>query len=471
MLGLNASMAPAFRYHFSGIGGAGMNPLARLMRERGHEVQGSDRSFDAGKNRDLADRLRGLGIELRPHDGKAVTDAIDRFVYSTAVEPDTPELRAATRLGLELVPRPALLAEVVNGGEPGVAIAGTSGKSTITGMVAWLLRESGVTATVLGGAALAGEGTNGCFTAGPAEGPVVAEACESDGTLVGYSPIIGLVHNISRDHAELTSLRVQFASFGANCQRLLVNAGCAEAAELGRRYKAFSYGLAPDADAVLEVSSLGPDRAQGILRLSGGELFLDVPQPGRHNLENAAAAAVVGIELGLDPHTISAILARFPGVARRFEVVGTTPSGIRVVDDYAHNGEKLRAALTTAQAGPGRVVAVFQPHGFGPARFLRPELKAMLPEVLRPEDRFCYSEIFYAGGTVTRDFSSQRLVEDLPSAMRCGFAAGHEAARLWVQAVARPGDTVLVMGARDPDLPALARSIFDSLSADALSAA
>jgi len=328
-----------------------------------------------------------------------------------------------------------------------------------------------VTATVLGGAALAGEGTNGCFTAGPAEGPVVAEACESDGTLVGYSPIIGLVHNISRDHAELTSLRVQFASFGANCQRLLVNAGCAEAAELGRRYKAFSYGLAPDADAVLEVSSLGPDRAQGILRLSGGELFLDVPQPGRHNLENAAAAAVVGIELGLDPHTISAILARFPGVARRFEVVGTTPSGIRVVDDYAHNGEKLRAALTTAQAGPGRVVAVFQPHGFGPARFLRPELKAMLPEVLRPEDRFCYSEIFYAGGTVTRDFSSQRLVEDLPSAMRCGFAAGHEAARLWVQAVARPGDTVLVMGARDPDLPALARSIFDSLSADALSAA
>jgi UDP-N-acetylmuramate--alanine ligase len=471
MLGLNASMAPAFRYHFSGIAGAGMNPLARLMRERGHEVQGSDRSFDAGKNRDLADRLRGLGIELRPHDGKAVTEAIDRFVYSTAVEPDTPEMRTATRLGLELVPRPALLAEVVNEGEPGVAIAGTSGKSTITGMVAWLLRESRVTATVLGGAALAGEGTNGCFTAGPADGPVVVEACESDGTLVGYSPIIGLIHNISRDHAELTSLRVQFASFGANCQRLLVNAGCAEAAELGRRYKAFSYGLAPDADAVLEVSSLGPARAQGILRLSGGELPLDVPQPGRHNLENAAAAAVVGIELGLELHAIAAILARFPGVARRFEVVGTTPSGIRVVDDYAHNGEKLRAALTTAQAGAGRVVAVFQPHGFGPARFLRPELKAMLPEVLRPEDRFCYSEIFYAGGTVTRDFSSQRLVEDLPAAMRCGFAAGHEAARLWVQAVARPGDTVLVMGARDPDLPTLARSIFDSLSADSLSAA
>ncbi|MFI5326615.1 MAG: UDP-N-acetylmuramate--L-alanine ligase [Candidatus Rokuibacteriota bacterium] len=465
MLGLNASMSPSPRYHFSGIAGAGMNPLARLMRERGHDVQGSDRSIDAGKNRDLTNRLLDMGIELYPHDGKAVTEAIDRFVYSTAVEPDTPEMRAATRLGLELVPRPALLAEIVNEGEPGVAIAGTSGKSTITGMVAWLLRESRMKATVLGGAALVGEGNNGCFTAGAADRPVVVEACESDGTLVGYSPTIGLIHNVSRDHAELAALRVQFASFGANCQRLLVNAGCAEAAELGRRFKAFSYGLAPDADAVLEVRSLGPERAQGILRLASGELHLDVPQPGRHNLENAAAAAVVGIELGLEPHVIAAILACFPGVARRFEVVGTTHSGIRVVDDYAHNAEKLRAAVTTAQAGPGRVVAVFQPHGFGPARFLRPELRTMLPEVLRPEDRFCYAEIFYAGGTVTRDFSSQRLVEDLPAAMRCGFAAGHEAARLWVQAVARPGDTVLVMGARDPDLPALARSIFDSLSA------
>src|SRR4029450_4736835 len=121
MLGLHASMAPTLRYHFSGIGGAGMNPLARLMRERGHEVQGSDRSFDAGKNRDLADRLRGLGIELRPHDGKAVTEAIDRFVYSTAVEPDTPEMREATRLGIELGPLPALLAAVVQRGEPGVS--------------------------------------------------------------------------------------------------------------------------------------------------------------------------------------------------------------------------------------------------------------------------------------------------------------------------------------------------------------
>jgi UDP-N-acetylmuramate--alanine ligase len=451
-------------YHFSGIAGAGMNPLAQLMRTRGHQVQGSDRSLDQGKNRELAGRLRRLGIDLRPHDGTAVVAGIDRFVYSTAVEADTPEMRAARALGIELVPRPALLAEVVNAGQPGVAIAGTSGKSTITAMLGWLLRESGLPATVIGGAGLAREGSSSCFTAGPANGPVVAEACESDGTLAGYEPTVGLVHNISRDHAELESLRAQFGAFARNCTRLLVNAGCPEAAALGRRLHGVTYGVPSDADARLEVVSVGPDRARGILKLAAGAVMLDVPQPGLHNLENAAAAAMVAVELGIDPDEVTGLLALFPGVSRRFEVVGVTTTGIRVVDDYAHNGEKLRAALTTAQAGAGRVIAVFQPHGFGPARFLRPELKTLLPAILRPEDRFCYAEIFYAGGTVAKDISSRALADDLPAALHCGHAADHEAARRWVLAEARPGDTVLVMGARDPDLPRLARSIVDALA-------
>jgi UDP-N-acetylmuramate--alanine ligase len=450
-------------YHFSGIAGAGMNPLAQLMRTRGYQVQGSDRSLDQGKNQELASRLRRLGIDLRPHDGTAVVAGIDRLVYSTAVEADTPEMRAARALSIELVPRPALLAEVVNAGQPGVAIAGTSGKSTITAMLGWLLRESGLPATVIGGAGLAREGSSSCFTAGPANGPVVAEACESDGTLVGYEPTVGLVHNISRDHAELESLRAQFGAFARNCTRLLVNAGCPEAAALGRRLHGVTYGVPSDADARLEVVSVGPDRARGILKLAAGAVMLDVPQPGLHNLENAAAAAMVAVELGIDPDEVTGLLALFPGVSRRFEVVGVTGAGIRVVDDYAHNGEKLRAALTTAQAG-GRVIAVFQPHGFGPARFLRPELKTLLPAILRREDRFCYAEIFYAGGTVAKDISSRALADDLPAALHCGHAADHEAVRRWVLAEARPGDTVLVMGARDPDLPRLARSIVDALA-------
>jgi UDP-N-acetylmuramate--alanine ligase len=437
-----------------------MNPLARLMRARGHPVQGSDRSFDAGKSRPLAEALRALGIAVVPQDGAAVTRAIDRFVFSTAVEADTPEMRAARALDLESVARPALLAEIVNGGAPGVAIAGTSGKSTIAGMVAWLVRDTGLTATVIGGAALVGEGGGGCLVAGPAGGPVAAEACESDGTLVGYHPGLGLIHNVSRDHGELTWVREQFAKFAAQCERLLVNARCPEAAALGRAAGAMTYGSVAGADATLRPLGVGPARATGMLRLPGGELALDVPQPGLHNLENAAAAALVALELGVAPADVERTLPGFPGVSRRFETIGTTPSGIRVVDDFAHNGEKIRAALATAQAGAERVMAVFQPHGFGPARFLRPELRELLPATLRPEDRFCYAEIFYAGGSVARDLSSRDLAADVGAA----YAEDHAAVARWVAAQARPGDTVLLMGARDPDLPALARAVFAALA-------
>ncbi len=453
----------AQRFHFSGIAGAGMGPLACLMRARGHAVQGSDRAFDQGKKQEIAAQLRRLGIELLPQDGKAVTAAIDRFVYSAAVEADTPELRAARALGLPCLPRPQLLAEVVNTATPGVAISGTSGKSTIVGMLGWLLREGGVRATVLGGADFVGEGTGGCFVAGPAEGPAVAEACESDGTLVGYQPAIGVIHNVSRDHDELSALRPQFTAFARNCGQLLVGADCPEAATLGKRFKAATYGVTQDADARLRVTSVGPRRARGVLRHAGRDLTLDIPQPGLHNLENATAAALVAIEIGLDADAVVGLLSRFPGVARRFELVGTTAGDIHVVDDYAHNGEKIRAAITTAQAGSARVVAVFQPHGFGPARFLRGELRAMIPALLRPQDRFCYAEIFYAGGTVAKDISSRMLADDLPAALNCGYAQDHEAARQWVVSEARPGDTVLIMGARDPDLPRLARAVLSSL--------
>jgi UDP-N-acetylmuramate--alanine ligase len=143
--------------------------------------------------------------------------------------------------------------------------------------------------------------------------------------------------------------------------------------------------------------------------------------------------------------------------------VGTTADGVRVVDDYAHNGEKLRAAITAAQSGASRVLAVFQPHGFGPARFLRPELRELLPRLLRPRDRFCYAEIFYSGGTVARDLSSRELAEDLPGGLACGYAPDHEAVVRWVESEAQPQDTVLIMGARDPDLPRLARAVFAAL--------
>ena len=451
------------RYHFSGIAGAGMNPLAQLMRHWGHEVQGSDRSIDQGKQEELSARLRSQGIRLLPQDGTAIQPGLERFIYSAAVEQDTPEVRAARQLGLEMLPRSALLAEVVNDAKPGVAVAGTSGKSTITGMLGWILRRAGIAHTFLGGAALVGEGSSGGFSAGPRGGAVVAEACESDGTLIGYRPAVGIVHNISRDHGELEHIRGQFETFAKQCGILLVNVGCPEARTLTSSRR-ITYGSEGTCDAPLEIIAVGPHRGMAVLRVpDGGELTIDLPQPGQHNLENAAAAALAAIQLGARPEAIAEALRVFPGVARRFEVIGITDTGIRVVDDYAHNGEKIRAAIQAAQAGCDRLIAVFQPHGYGPARFLRPELQDLLPRVLRPRDRFCYAEIFYSGGTVDRTLSSKDLAGDLPGDVRCGFAANHQAVMEWAATEAYSGDTVLLMGARDPDLPRLARAMHDLL--------
>jgi UDP-N-acetylmuramate--alanine ligase len=451
------------RYHFSGIAGAGMNPLAQLMRHWGHEVQGSDRSIDQGKQGELSERLRSQGIQLLPQDGAAIRPGLERFIYSAAVEQDTPEVRAARQLGLELLPRPGLLAEVVNEAKPGVAVAGTSGKSTITGMLGWILRQAGIAHTFLGGAALVGEGSSGGFSAGPRGGAVIAEACESDGTLIGYRPAVGIVHNISRDHGELEHIRGQFDTFAKQCGTLLVNVGCPEARTLTSS-RCITYGSEGTCDAPLEIITVGPHRGMAVLRMpDGGEVTIDLPQPGRHNLENAAAAALAAMQLGARPEAIAAALRVFPGVARRFEVIGVTDTGIRVVDDYAHNGEKIRAAIQAAQAGCDRLIAIFQPHGYGPARFLRPELRELLPRILRPRDRFCYAEIFYSGGTVDRTLSSKDLASDLPADLRCGFAANHQAVLEWTATEAYSGDTVLLMGARDPDLPRLARALYDLL--------
>lgn len=445
--------------HFSGVAGQGMNPLARLMRAWGHAVQGSDRSLDKGENTDIRARLEAEGIRILPQDGSAVRPGVERFVYSAAVEPDTPEARRARELGIACIARPGLLAEVVDAGDPGVAISGTSGKSTVVGMLAWTLRALGRPATVLGGAALAGEGTAGGFAAGPRGGAVVAEACESDGTLVGYHPAIGLIHNITRDHGEVHEVRDQFATLARQSRQVLVNAACREALAASEGLPRVRYGTGGAAEIVLEVIAPGPERARGLIAVDGREIDLEVPQPGAHTLENACAAVAAARAMGLDAAAAAVALATFPGVSRRFEIVGRTDEGLRVVDDYAHNGAKIAAAVAAAQAGGGRVLCLFQPHGYGPARLLRPELRDLLPTILRPQDRWLYLPVYYAGGTVTRDVEAHDLARDAG----VDSVSERTAALAWVAERAAPGDTVLVMGARDPTLGSFARALAAAL--------
>ena len=209
----------------------------------------------------------------------------------------------------------------------------------------------------------------------------------------------------------------------------------------------------------MEVLRVGPWRGQAeVIDSQGDQYFVDLPQPGLHNMKTPSRL-VATVQLGVPAAAAAKLLATFPGVARRFQVLGQSEHAMTVVDDYAHNGAKITAAIKAAQEGCDRLLAIYQPHGFGPARFLRSELKQMIPQLLRPADRFCYGEIFFAGGTVHKNISSADLASDI----NCHYAPDHMAIIEWATDQATPGDTILLMGARDPKLGELARTILDLL--------
>ena len=392
-------------------------------------------------------RLQGLlksqGIRLLPQDGSAITAELDLVVHSAAVEMKTPEMQATEELQVARQSRPELLAALVNDAMPGIAISGTSGKSSVVGLITWIMRCSERPMNVLGGAALAESGRSymGCFQAGGSEDPLLAEACESDGTLIEYKPGIGVIHNITRDHDELDALKQQFAVFAQQSKLLLYNKRCAVSSELAESHpQSISYGLESE-NYALNILREGPLRAEAVIEIDGISYDVEIPQPGRYNLENACAAIAVVAQLGVDVQTAADALATFPGIARRYQVLGTTESQIRVIDDYAHNADKIQSVVSAAQLSSDRVLAIFQPHGFGPARFLQPELKQLLPQLLRPQDKWIYAPIFYAGGTVNKDFSSAILAADLVTTGQVSAVESKQELLSVLAEEARPNDT------------------------------
>jgi len=218
------------------------------------------------------------------------------------------------------------------------------------------------------------------------------------------------------------------------------------------------FGFGPRATVRGEAVELEP---RGSRFTVDGEVFR-LPVPGRHNVANALAAIATCRALGVELAAMAEPLATFEGVARRFQSLGVA-RGVEVVDDFAHNPAKLRAAIATARARAGRVLAVYQPHGFGPTRFLRPDLVEAFAEALGPEDRLWMLEVFYAGGTAQRDFSAADIAEELRQrGVRAAFTT-REALPSGIAGQAREGDLVLIMGARDPSLTWLAGKVLEAL--------
>lgn len=427
------------RFHLVGAAGVGMNPLAQALLAAGHEVTGSDRTLDQGREPDAVPKLRRAGVRFFPQDGSGVSPGLRAVVVSTAIEPGNPDLEAAARLGLPVRHRAEVLAELAEGREA-VAITGTSGKTTVTGMVGRLLELLGADPTVVNGGILVDwEDADRVGNVRRGGSPLwVFEADESDRSLLRFRPDWAVVTNVSADHFPLEESRELFRRFAAQVRKGVV--GRDDAAEPWK-------GFAPE---------VGPAGSRFVYR--GVEFRVSVP--GRHNAENALQAAMLCERLGYPLDRIAAALPGFHGIRRRLERAGAA-GGVTVFDDYAHNPAKIRAAWEAVRPHARRVIAAWRPHGFGPLAAMEAGLRELFGEMMAAGTVLHLLPVYYAGGTPKATVNSDHLARELGADWTPGLDPLVER----VAAEAREGDAVLVMGARDPDLPAAARRIVEALRA------
>jgi UDP-N-acetylmuramate--alanine ligase len=450
-----------------------MTPLALIVQAKGGRVEGSDRALDQGRNTERFDFLRSRGVLLHPQDGSGIRRAGQTLVTSAAVEETIPDVQAARRIGATVTTRAKLLAELFNAAPLSVGVAGTSGKSTTVGMIGWILHRAGQRPTVMNGAIMnnfvALDSPFASARIGDGK-TFVSEVDESDGSITFFAPRVAVVNNISLDHKSLDELRKLFRDFVAKAETVILNLDNEETAALLPDLEpgqALTYSLAK-AEADLLASSLAPSSA-GIAfavtaRESGEVIEVKLNVPGRHNIANALAALCAAKTCGVALADAAAYLSEFSGIRRRLEVVGCA-NGITVIDDFAHNPDKISATLETMHAFPGRLLLMFQPHGYGPIRLMKDALVDCFADGLHDDDVLVMPEPVYFGGTVDRSVGSRDIVTAVerrgrkalafPDRSACGDA---------LVKLARPGDRILVMGARDDSLSLFAQELLRRLA-------
>ena len=454
------------RYFFCGIGGSGMLPLAMIVAGRGAEIAGSDRARDQGRSPEKFAYLAQHGAMLFPQDGSGITDPDTTVIVSTAVEATVPDVAAAMAIGARIKTRAQLLADLFNSAPAGIGIAGTSGKSTTTGMLGWILSATGRDPTIMNGAVMknfvAADAPFASARVGQGEA-FVAEVDESDGSIALYQPQIAVLNNVAFDHKSMDELRVLFANYLGKAKAAVVNRDNAEAAALAGP-TALTYSLA-DPSATVFGFDLAPaqDGIAFSLREGGETLRLKLQVPGRHNVANGLAAIAAARAYGLSLREAGTALEGFQGVKRRLERVGTA-NGITVYDDFAHNPDKIAATLATLHDFPGRLLVLFQPHGFGPLKLMKSGFIDVFAGMLSTADVLTMPEPVYFGGTVDRAVSSSEIIAGVSAAGRQGFAfATREECGTKLLSLAKPGDRIVVMGARDDTLSSFAADLLAKL--------
>ena len=457
-------------FFFCGVGGSGMAPLALIVQARGGKVEGSDRALDQGRTPQKFEFLRSRGVGLYPQDGSGLRHADQVLVASTAVEETIPDVQAARRVGAAVTTRAQLLAELFNAAGMRIGVAGTSGKSTTTGMIGWILHAAGLDPTVMNGADMknfiAPETPFASSLTGSGD-VFVSEVDESDGSIALYRPRIAVVNNVSLDHKSMDELRSLFRDFADKADTAVLNLDNEETAALAEalpKAKVVTYSLSdPRADLLARDSVPASDgiRFDVVERSAGGTAHVALKTPGLHNVSNALAALAAARATGVSLAAAAKALSGFQGIRRRMDVLGTR-NGVTVIDDFGHNPDKIAATLDTLHAFPGRLLVMFQPHGYGPLRLMKHAFIDTFATRLAPDDVLLMPEPVYFGGTVDRSIGSSDITEAvkdlghhaeaLPDRVACGER---------LIELARPGDRIIIMGARDDTLSTFAAEILE----------
>jgi UDP-N-acetylmuramate--alanine ligase len=446
--------------HFTGIFGSGMSALAQYLRFQGIIVSGSDRFHASEDTAAIRRSLEGLGCAIVHQDGLGINADTDVVCVSTAIEESNPDIAAARSRGIPVVHRSDLLAAIITTKKT-IAVAGTSGKSTVTAMIFEFLTACEKSPSLISGAGLRRLEKQGLIgnAWGGGSDLLVVEADESDGTLVKYCPEAAVFLNISKDHRTIDEITGFFETLASQTPWTASNSDDPILASLPATVRFGRNGSAswrPDHEQLLPTSVK--------LFRNGREYHL--PLPGEHNLENLRAALCVCEQFGCEQTALVDAVRNYEGVARRFSV-NRTKQNVHVVDDFAHNPAKIAAVVIAARGLSERIIAVYQPHGFAPTRFLKDEYIATFRTIFHQNDSLYLLPIYYAGGTAQKNISSEDIIQGLgPVAFKAQAVKGRDELLTRLKDDARPEDCVLLMGARDPSLPALVREIVEMFGGD-----
>ena len=447
---------------FIGVAGTGMSAIAQYLAGTGKKVAGSDRFFAPDVYNETKEKLEAAGVKCFLQNGEGIDENTGLVVVSAAVEDTVYEVQKAKELGIEIIKRSALLA-MIAASKRTIAVGGTSGKSTTSAMLFDILQYAGLQPSIISGAGLVSiikEGKIGNAKVGAGEWLVI-EADESDGSIVQYHPEISLLLNVDKDHQEIDELMNIFGQFQKNTKAVFaVNQSNVLSSKLSVN-KAFDFSVDENHPAAYLAKDFHQNGFNIQFTVSG--VLFSINTVGKHNMENALAAACVANQAGVPLQVCADALKDYQGIYRRHQVLGQKNS-VWLIDDYAHNPAKCAASIAACQAISNKVVAWFQPHGYGPTRFLRKDFVKEIAAVLRPEDEIWMSEIYYAGGTAVKDISANDLITDLKlKGCNAFFVEDRNNFLNVVRSHLTDDCVLLLMGARDPGLENFGKEVWEKL--------